>query len=90
MAESRNDSFSHITIHDYENRKKDTLFSQWPNLEGIPACHEGMRLTHTFLEAAGECVNRLGIGRTSGTRAALLIALHAMERHGDECPKCNW
>jgi hypothetical protein len=67
----------------------DNLLSLWPNLEDIPACDEGMRLATAFLEAAGECVNRLGTGRTSGTRAALLIALHAMDRHGDGCEKCN-
>jgi hypothetical protein len=48
-----------------------------------------MTLAHTFLEAAGECVNRLGIGRTSGTRSALLKALNAMEMHEDRCEKCN-
>ena len=59
------------------------------DLESIPACDEGIQLAHTFLDAAGECVNRLGIGRTSGTRSALLEALNAMEMHGDRCPKCN-
>jgi hypothetical protein len=48
----------------------DQLVSLWPNLENIPACDEGMKLAQTFLEAAGECVNRMGIGRTSGTRSA--------------------
>jgi hypothetical protein len=67
----------------------DNLLSEWPNLENIPACDEGMKLAQTFLEAAGECVNRLGIGRTSGTRSVLLSALNAMEMHGDSCKKCN-
>jgi len=67
----------------------DTLLSLWPILEKTPACDEGMKLAHTFLEAAGDCVNRLGIGRTSGTRSALLKALNAMEMHGDGCKKCN-
>ena len=66
-----------------------TLLSLWPNLEDIPACDEGMKLAQAFLEAAGECVNRLGIGRTSGTRAALLTALRAMEQHSDGGDKCN-
>jgi hypothetical protein len=64
------------------------LLSLW-DLENIPACDEGMRLAQTFLEAAGDCVNRLGIGRTSGTRAALLSAYNAMEIHSDRCDKCN-
>jgi hypothetical protein len=67
---------------------RNELLALW-NLEDIPACDEGMKLAQAFLEAACECVNRLGIGRTSGTRAALLSALNAMERHGDGCPKCN-
>jgi hypothetical protein len=59
------------------------------DLENIPACDEGMTLAHKFLDAAGECVNTLGRGRTSGSRAALLSALNAMEMHGDRCGKCN-
>ena len=66
----------------------DQLMSLW-DLENIPACDEGMRLAQAFLEAARECVNRLGIGRTSGTRFALVKALNAMEMHGDRCQKCN-
>jgi hypothetical protein len=69
--------------------ENDQLLTAWPNLEHMPACDEGMRLVHTFLMAAGDCVNRLGIGRTSGTRSGLLSALNAMEKHGDGCQKCN-
>jgi hypothetical protein len=69
--------------------ENDTLMSLLPNLEAIPVCNAGRKLAQTFLEAAGECVNRLGIGRTSGTRAALLSALNAMENHGDRCEKCR-
>jgi hypothetical protein len=58
-------------------------------LENIPTCSDGMEIVKAFLEAAGECVNRLGIGRTSSTRAALLTALNAMERHGDGCERCD-
>jgi len=70
--------------------ENDTLVSLWPNLEAIAVCNVGRKLAQTFLEAAGECVNRLGMGRTSGSRAALLSALSAMEMHGDRCEKCNW
>jgi hypothetical protein len=66
----------------------DQLLSLW-DLENIPACDEGMRLAQAFLEAAGECVNTLGRGRTSGTRAALLTAYNWMEAHGNRCEKCN-
>jgi hypothetical protein len=65
------------------------LLSVWSNLEDIPACDKGMRFVKAFLEAAGECVNTLGARRTSGSRAALLSALNAMEQHGDRCEKCN-
>ena len=67
----------------------ENLLSLWPNLESRPVCDEGMKLAQTFLEAAGECVNRLGIGRTSGTRFALVKALNDMEMHADRCEKCN-
>jgi hypothetical protein len=67
----------------------ESLLSLWPNLESRPICDEGMKLAQTFLEAAGECVNRFSIGRTSGARSALLSALNAMEQHGDRCWKCN-
>jgi hypothetical protein len=50
---------------------------------------ENMALAQRFLEAAGDCVDRLGIGRTSGTRAALLSALTAMETHSTKCDECN-
>jgi hypothetical protein len=66
-----------------------TLLSLWPNLEDIPACNEGMKLARVFLEAAGVCVNTLGRGRTSGTRAALLTSYNWMEAHGNRCEKCN-
>jgi hypothetical protein len=69
--------------------ENDTLVSLWPNLEAIPVCNVGRKLAQRFLEAAGECVNRVGIGRTSGSRAALLSALSAMEVHGDRCEKCG-
>jgi hypothetical protein len=67
----------------------ESLQSLWPNLESRSVCDEGRKLAQTFLEAAGECVNRVGIGRTSGSRAALLSALNAMELHGDRCVECN-
>jgi hypothetical protein len=67
----------------------DNLLSLWPNLEDIPACDEGMRLAKAFLEAAGDCVDTLGRGRTISSRSALLSALNAMEMHGDRCEKCN-
>jgi hypothetical protein len=67
----------------------DTLLSLWPNLENIRACDVGMNLAQTFLEAAGECVNTLGWGRTSSSRAALLSAYNAMVAHGDRCEKCS-
>jgi hypothetical protein len=67
----------------------NNLLSVWANLEDIPACHEGMRLAKAFLETAGECVNTLGRGRTSGTRATLLAPYNRMEEHGNRCDKCN-
>ena len=67
---------------------RNELLALW-NLESIPACDEGMELAKAFLEAAGECVNTLGRGRTSGTRAALLTAYNWMEAHGNRCDKCN-
>jgi hypothetical protein len=69
--------------------ENDQLLSHWPYLEKPPVCDDGVKLAETFLIAASECVNRLGIGRTVGTRAALLTALNAMEKHGDRCDKCN-
>jgi hypothetical protein len=65
--------------------QSDTLLSLW-GLENMPACDEGMELARRFLEAAGECVNRLGM---AGCRAALLSALSAMEQHSDRCEKCR-
>jgi hypothetical protein len=67
----------------------DNLIYQWPNLEHIPACDEGMKLAQAFLEAASECVNTLGKERTSGSRAALLSTLNAMVQHSDRCERCN-
>ena len=67
----------------------ENLLSQWPILENIPVCNEGMQFAHTFLRAAGECVNSLGKGRTSSSRATLLSAYNAMVMHGDRCEKCN-
>jgi len=69
--------------------ENDTLMPQWANLDAIPACEEGRKLAQTFLEAAGECVNTLGSGRTSSSRAALLTAYNQMVAHGDKCQKCN-
>jgi hypothetical protein len=66
----------------------DNLLSLW-NLEDMPACHEGMMLAQTFLEASGECVSNLGHGRTSSTRAGLLSAYNAMVKHSDTCEICN-
>ncbi len=54
-----------------------------------PGCDDGMVLAHTFLEAASECVNNLGIGRTTGNLATLLLAHKAMVQHADWCRRCN-
>jgi hypothetical protein len=67
----------------------DTLVSLRPNLEGMPACDEGMKLARAFLDAAGECVSSMGRGRTSGSRSALLTTYNWMVAHGDKCEKCN-
>ncbi len=67
----------------------DSLLSRWPFLENIPECDKGMMLAQAFLQAAGECVNTLGKGRTSSSRASLLIAYNTMVMHGDACEKCN-
>jgi hypothetical protein len=67
---------------------RDKILSLW-NLEDIPACDEGVILAQTFLEASGECVSNLGLGRTSSTRAGLLSAYNAMVKHTDACEKCN-
>jgi hypothetical protein len=69
--------------------ENDNLLALWPNLESIPACDEGTRLAKAFLEAAGECVNNMGRGRTSTTRSNLLAAYNWMIAHGDRCDKCN-
>jgi hypothetical protein len=66
----------------------DKLIFVW-NLEDNPACDKGMMLAQTFLKASRECVSNLGLGRTSGTRAGLLIAYNAMVKHADECLKCT-
>jgi hypothetical protein len=55
----------------------------------ISVCDVGMQYASTFLEAASECVNTLGRGRTSSSRAALLTAYNAMVEHADGCEKCN-
>ena len=68
--------------------KTEALLSLW-DMENMPACDEGMELARRFLEAAGECVNTLGKGRTSSSRASLLIAYNTMVVHGDSCEKCN-
>jgi hypothetical protein len=67
----------------------ENLLSLWPNLESRPICDEGMMLAQTFLEAAGECVNTLGRGRTTTSRGGLLSAYNAMVAHGDRCEKCT-
>jgi hypothetical protein len=66
----------------------EQLLSLW-DLEIIPACDVGMQYASKFLEAASECVNTLGRGRTSSSRAALLTAYNAMVEHADGCEKCN-
>jgi Flp pilus assembly CpaF family ATPase len=65
------------------------LVSQLPIPQNILACGAGTKLAQTFLEAAGECVNTLGKGRTSSSRATLLSAYNAMVMHGDTCENCN-
>jgi hypothetical protein len=64
------------------------LLSLW-NLENMPACEKGMELARKFLNVAGECVNTLGIGRTTTSRSDLLWAYNAMALHSDRCQKCN-
>jgi len=59
------------------------------DLESIPVCDDGMTLVHQFLDSASECVNTLGRGRTSSSRAALLVAYNAMVEHSDWCEKCR-
>jgi hypothetical protein len=71
------------------NSNNEQLLSQWPNLENIPACDKGKKLAKAFLEAAGECVNSMGRGRTSSSRAVLLSAYNWMVAHGDRCEECN-
>jgi hypothetical protein len=66
----------------------DALLSLW-DIENMPACNQGMELARRFLEAAGECVNTLGRGRTSSSRADLLWTYNAMVNHSDRCDKCN-
>jgi hypothetical protein len=68
--------------------KSDTLLFA-SNVEKMPACDERMELALRFLEAAGECVNSLGRGRTSTSRADLLWTYNAMVNHSDRCDKCN-
>jgi hypothetical protein len=67
---------------------QNQLLSLW-TLEIPPGCDEGMVLAQSFLEAAGECVNNLGIGRTSGNLAGLLIAHKSMVQHSDRCGRCS-
>ena len=68
--------------------EQNQLLSLW-SLEIPPGCDEGMVHVRTFLEAAGECVNNLGLGRTSGNLASLLIAHKTMVAHSDRCRQCN-
>ncbi len=68
--------------------EENQLLSPW-TLEIPSGCDEGMALARTFLEAAGECVNNLGLGRTSGNLASLLIAHRVMVAHSDRCRRCN-
>jgi len=68
--------------------EQNQLLSLW-TLEIPSGCDEGMVFTRTFLEAAGECVNNLGLGRTSGNLASLLIAHRVMVAHSDRCRQCN-
>jgi hypothetical protein len=68
--------------------EQNQLLSLW-TLEVPSGCEEGMAFARTFLEAAGECVNNLGLGRTSGNLASLLIAHRAMVAHTDRCRRCN-
>jgi hypothetical protein len=68
--------------------EENQLLSLW-SLELPSGCDEGMVLARGFLEAAGECVNNLGLGRTSGNLASLLIAHRLMVAHSDRCRQCN-
>jgi len=67
--------------------EQNQLLSLW-TLEIPPGCDEGMVHVRTFLEAAGECVINLGLGRTSGNLASLLIAHRTMVAHSDRCREC--
>jgi hypothetical protein len=51
--------------------KTEQLMSFW-DLENMPACDEGMEIALKFLQAASNCVNTLGNGRTSESRNDLL------------------
>lgn len=68
--------------------EQNQLLSLW-TLEIPAGCDEGMVHVRTFLETAGECVNNLGLGRTSGNLASLLIAHRSMVAHSDRCRQCN-
>ena len=68
--------------------EQNQLLSLW-SLELPSGCDEGTVLARSFLEAAGECVNNLGLGRTSGNLASLLIAHRLMVAHSDRCRQCN-
>jgi hypothetical protein len=68
--------------------EQNQLLSLW-SLELPSGCDEGTTLARAFLEAAGECVNNLGLGRTSGNLASLLIAHRLMVAHSDRCRRCG-
>ena len=68
--------------------QNDALLSLW-DMENMPACDEGTELSRRFLQAAGECVNTLGHGRTTSSRNDLLWTYNAMVNYSDHCAKCN-
>jgi hypothetical protein len=65
------------------------LLALW-KLDEIPACDDGMELARTFLERAGDAVDKLDDPtKIIAVRNALIRAHKGLIDHRANCPNCN-
>jgi lipase chaperone LimK len=63
-------------------------FDELWTLDRTPACEDGMRLAHTFLELCGEAVDERNEAELDGDRFAFNRAWRDYAAHRKNCLKC--